>query len=467
MSEPTNFHTRAVDALGNPQLRANFRNAMDSIILKRQAEFPDADELTELRSLCDGIRSRALSKLPELLEQLEIRLIQNGIQVHWAEDSKSACQIIESICAKRHAKTMIKGKSMVSEEIHLNAHLESKGLTALESDLGEYIVQLGGEGPSHIIMPAIHRNKKQIAELFHTELEGVNLTDDVDELTAIARRILRQEFKTADVGLSGVNFAVAETGTLCLVENEGNGRMCTTIPKCHIAITGIEKVVENLEDVAPLYSILTRSATGQHATTYFNWISGPRKESELDGPDEVHLVLLDNGRSLIHETDALRETLKCIRCGACMNHCPVYTKIGGHAYGTTYPGPIGQILMPQLEGIKARGDMISACTLNAACGEVCPVNIPIPALITKLRHEAVSDNGSVKGAGSLKKPFERAIWAVWTWLYSHPEAYRLMTWIATRFRALVPEVLMRPWTTTRSKPPIAKKTMHELMRERS
>ena len=243
--------------------------------------------------------------------------------------------------------------------------------------------------------------------------------------------------------------------------------MCTTVPGCHIAVTGIEKVVEHLADVAPLYSILTRSATGQHATTYFNWISRPRQSDELDGPEEVHLVLLDNGRSAIANNSQLKSTLKCIRCGACMNHCPVYTKIGGHAYGTTYPGPIGQILMPQLEGIKARGEMISACTLNSACGDVCPVQIPIPTLMTELRQQAVNSHGSVRDAGALAKPVERMIWSIWRGIHHSPQRYRLLTWCATRFRAMVPEVILRPWTTTRAKPPIAAKTLHERMRDRA
>ena len=260
---------------------------------------------------------------------------------------------------------------MVSEECHLNDYLAKHDIEALESDLGEYIVQIDGETPSHIIMPAIHKNKKEIAELF-AEKSGVEYTEDVDTLTAIARKVLRSKFETAAVGISGVNFAVAETGTLCLVENEGNGRMTTTVPPVHIAITGIEKVVPSLSDVAPLYSVLTRSATGQHATTYFNMISSPRREGERDGPQEVHLVLLDNGRSKIYQDERMQDTLKCIRCGACMNHCPVYTRIGGHAYGTVYPGPIGQILNPQQYGIDQQGEMLSACSLTAPVAKPAP-----------------------------------------------------------------------------------------------
>ena len=239
---------------------------------------------------------------------------------------------------------------MVSEEVGFNHAMEAAGIEAFESDMGEYIVQLAGETPSHIIMPAIHKTKQEIAALFAAKIPGADYTEDVDALIKIGRQVLRRKFAEADIGLSGVNFAVAETGTLCLVENEGNGRMCTTVPRVHIAVTGIEKVVEKLEHVPPLYSLLTRSATGQAVTTYFNLISRPRQPGEKDGPEEVHLILLDNGRTQAYADEQLRATLQCIRCGACMNHCPVYARIGGHAYGTTYPGPIGAIISPHMLG---------------------------------------------------------------------------------------------------------------------
>jgi ferredoxin len=239
-------------------------------------------------------------------------------------------------------------------------------------------------------MPAIHKTKEEIAKLFAEKVPGVEYTDNVDALIQIGRKVLREKFLEADIGLSGVNFAVAETGTLCLVENEGNGRMCTTAPPIHIAITGIEKIVEQLEHVPPLLSLLTRSATGQNISTYFNMISSPRKPGEKDGPEEVHLVLLDNGRSQAYADEQLRKTLQCIRCGACMNHCPVYTRIGGHAYGTTYPGPIGKIISPHMLGLEATATMATASSLCGACGEVCPVKIPIPELLMRLREESFS-----------------------------------------------------------------------------
>ena len=343
MQQRVDFHTSADLALHDAQIRSNFRHAMDGVMHKRKLCFPDLDELDRLRLRAAEIRANALAKLPDLLEQLEARCQQNNIQVHWAESVAQANGIVLEIMNRHNARLLIKGKSMVSEEMELNHFLEQQGIECLESDLGEFIVQLAGETPSHIVMPAIHKTRLQIAQLFRDKFPDIPYTEDVETLTRNAREILRRKFHQAPVGLSGVNFAVAETGTLCLVENEGNGRMCTTIPPVHIAVTGIEKVVEKLADIPPLLSLLPRSATGQHITTYFNMITSARKPGEKDGPQEVHLVLLDNGRSRIHQDRQLVATLRCIRCGACMNHCPVYTRIGGHAYGTTIPGPIGSI----------------------------------------------------------------------------------------------------------------------------
>ena len=452
-----NFREQAIDALADKSLRDNFRGAMDFLRDKRQSAFPDSDELDELRKLGHQIKANTLSRLPDLLEQLEDNCTKNGIQVHWAETPEQACEIIHSVIKQHDGKLAVKGKSMVSEEIALNHYLEARGIESLESDMGEYIVQLANETPSHIIMPAIHKNKEQIAHLFEDKIEGVKYTESVDELIGTGRRILREKFFEADIGLSGVNFAVAETGTLCLVENEGNGRMCTTVPPVHIAITGIEKVVEKLSDIPPLLSLLTRSATGQNISTYFNMISSPRKEDEKDGPKEVHLVLLDNGRSRMFQDENLQQTLRCIRCGACMNHCPVYSRIGGHAYGTVYPGPIGQVVMPQIEGLDKQGEMIEGCSLNGACGEVCPVEIPLPNLIRKLREQ--------KAALPVKQRNEMFAWAIWKRIYGIPFLYKCFTYTATRFRHVSPKS-MGSWTDYRTAPKPASKTLHELIREK-
>ena len=400
------FRANVERDLANPVLRQNFRGAMDFLMGKRKSAFANEDELETLREQCKLIKQRCLVKLPTLLEQLEANCQANGIQVHWAETPNEANEIIAQLIKAKGGKQVVKGKSMVSEETCLNDYLEARDIECLESDMGEYIVQLAKEHPSHIIMPALHQNKEQIADLFDENIDEFERTTDVDRLIQEGRRVLRDKFFQADVGISGVNFAVAETGTLCLVENEGNGRMCTTVPDLHIAITGIEKVVEHLSDVPPLFSLLTRSATGQDISTYFNMITHPRQAGEKDGPREVHLVLLDNGRSQAFADEELRQTLQCIRCGACMNHCPVYTRIGGHAYGTVYPGPIGKMISPHMLGLEATSELPTASSLCGACGEVCPVKIPIPKILLRLRKESVqpdTDKPQVmrgQGAGS-------------------------------------------------------------------
>jgi L-lactate dehydrogenase complex protein LldF len=460
----TSFNQRAHIALNDGELRGNFRRAMDGLMAKRRAIFPDADELQNLRDQGERIKARALSRLPELLEQLERNCRGNGIQVHWAETVDEACAIVLEIARRHDARRMVKGKSMVSEEMELNHFMEQQGIECLESDLGEYIVQLAGEKPSHIIMPAIHKNRRQIARLFEQEIADAGYTEDVDELTAIARRVLREKFAKADIGISGVNFAVAETGTLCLIENEGNGRMSTTAPPVHIAVTGIEKVVQRLGDIPPLLTLLTRSATGQHITTYVNMISSPRREGELDGPDEVHLVLLDNGRSRIYSDPQLQQTLRCIRCGACMNHCPVYTRVGGHTYGAVYPGPIGKLLTSQMLGLDVVGDLVGASSLCGACGEVCPVRIPIPDLLLRLRREGVSGENAM-GAGSRRTWLESSIWKLWAWWNSHPRLYRLSLRLIASFGFLVPKRL-GGWTSVRKAPRPAVQSLHQMVKRR-
>ncbi len=465
----TEFKRRAAEVVANPFLRKSFRGAMDFLMMKRAAQFPDPELLERQRDLAEHIRRYSLSKLPQLLEQLEANLTRNGVTVHWAETPDEANAIILDICRRHDTKLMVKGKSMVSEEVELNHAMHAAGIDALESDMGEYIVQLADEKPSHIIMPAIHKTKQQIAELFAAKVPGVSYTEDVDALIQIGRDVLRKKFMEAEVGLSGVNFAVAETGTLCLVENEGNGRMCTTVPNVHIAITGIEKVVEKLEHVVPLYGLLTRSATGQAITTYFNVITGPRREGEKDGPKEMHLVLVDNGRTQAFADEQLRQTLQCIRCGACMNHCPVYTRIGGHAYGTTYPGPIGKIVSPHMMGLAATHVLPGASTLCGACGEVCPVKIPIPDLLIRLREEATHDakpgHAPLVGQGAGKTAFASFAFKGFAFLYSRPALYRLFTWTATRFRFLTP-AKQAGWTDTRTPLTPAAKSLRDLLAER-
>ncbi len=462
------FKARSRLVLNDPAQRKNFRGAMDFLQAKRRAQFADQDELQGLRELGAQIRRYSLANLPRLLEQLEENLTKNGVQVHWAQTPVEANDIALGIARRVGARHIIKGKSMVSEEIGFNHAMTDAGIEAFESDMGEYIVQLAGEAPSHIIMPAIHKTKQEIAQLFADQVPGVSYTDDVDALIQIGRRVLRRKFADADIGLSGVNFCVAETGTLCLVENEGNGRMCTTVPKVHIAITGIEKVLEKLEHVPALLSLLTRSATGQPITTYVNMISGPRQPDQKDGPREVHLILLDNGRTQAYADEELRSTLQCIRCGACMNHCPVYARIGGHAYGTTYPGPIGAIISPHLLGLDATYPLAFASTLCGACAEVCPVKIPITDILVRLRNEAQArpdgDDATLRGSGAGRNMAVSAVWSVWSQVYSKLGLYKMASWFMSRGRALSPSG-QGAWTSSRTPLVPAARRLRDLLKD--
>ena len=482
------FRLRAAAALGRSRVRANIRSAMDGLQQKRSAAFPDRDELERLRDQAAAIRDDALSRLPVLLEQLEARCTENGIQVHWAEDADEANRLIIDLLEQRDADALLKGKSMVSEETGLNAALMQAAIEPVETDLGELIIQLAGDHPSHIVAPAVHKDRHEVAELFAEKLDdaveadsGAAASDpehpgdtseaaqadlrmaEIERLTAQARTVMRARFKRVRAGLSGVNFAVAETGTLCLVENEGNGRMSTTAPDLHIAVMGIEKVIPRLEQVAPLLTLLTRSATGQAVTTYVNMISGPRRPGERDGPHEVHLVLLDNGRSRIDRDPELRATLRCIRCGACMNHCPVYIRIGGHGYGTVYPGPIGAILEPQLQGLDACGELAEASTFCGACAEVCPVRIPIPRLLNRLRHERAEGSAV---PGSSRPGMQRWMWQGWAFVHRVPGRYRLLRQLAQGLlRPFADNLPFGAWTRSRSAPRIAPTSLHQLARQ--
>ena len=463
------FKKDTFSALNNPQLRGNFKRAMSGLMQKRFAVFPDDQEFHQLSEIGRSTRANGLQKLPELLQQLESNCSKNGIQVYWAETVDQANQLVLEIAQRHNAKSVVKGKSMVTEEMELNSFLEKHGIEALEADLGEYIIQSDHELPSHIIMPAIHKNKEQIAQLFNQKVEPSVFAESAEEMTAIARKVLRRKFYHADMGVSGVNFAVAETGTLCLVENEGNGRFCTTLPPVHIALMGIEKVVEHLEDVPPLLSLLTRSATGQAITTYFNMITSPRRDGEKDGPKNVYLILLDNGRTQMYSDQLLRETLMCIRCGACMNHCPVYTRIGGHAYGTTYPGPIGKILTPQMKGLHKAGYLADASSLCGACVEVCPVKIPITEILLRLRHknELEKRRISILSPKAWKLKATNLVWKGWKTVFANPEIYRLNSQVIAKLGNYTPPWMpvLRNWTSVRSTPVFAKKNLHQLVRE--
>lgn len=380
------FHERVDAALRDPILHTALDRSMSRFSeLRRAALAAFADE-SAMRARARLIRAHTLSRLDAYLEQFEANVQRAGGQVHFAADAAALNRIVGEIARAHRVKTVVKGKSMVSEETALNDALEAEGIRVVETDLGEYIVQLAGEHPSHIIAPAFHKTKEQVGQLFHEKI-NLPLTDDPAVMTAAARAKLRWEFLNADMGISGVNFGVAETGSICLVENEGNGRLTTTVPRVHVAVMGIERLVPNLDDLAVMLQVLARSATGQKLSVYTNLITGPRKNDEGDGPAELHIILLDNGRSRVLGGE-VAEILYCIRCGACLNACPVYREIGGHAYGSVYSGPVGAVLTPALEGIAQWSALPQASTLCGMCKQVCPVQIDIPRMLLVERAQA-------------------------------------------------------------------------------
>lgn len=382
------FRGNAARALRDSSLRQAMRTATEMFAAKR-AEAVASMPVDRWRDQASEIRLRVLDDLSTYVDQFAASATRSGAIVHRAKDAESARDIVLNLLKDRKVEKVVKSKSMVTEEIHLNQHLEPHGIDVVETDLGEYIVQIAGESPSHILAPAIHKNRQQIGRLFAEKL-GVDYSDDPEVLTKIARRILRKEFLSAQAGISGANFAIADTGSLVLFTNEGNGRMVTTVPKLHIAVLSIEKVIPSIRDLPTFMRLLPRSASGQPLSSYLSVITGTRKRGEVTGAEELHIVLVDNGRTRIVAGEC-REILKCIRCSACMNVCPVYKAVGGHAYGSTYPGPMGIVLTNELEGLDRAYPLLEASTLCGACVDVCPVRVPLVKLIRSLRERAVRE----------------------------------------------------------------------------
>jgi L-lactate dehydrogenase complex protein LldF len=374
-------------ALADAQLQRALGKVEAGFIGRRQQVAARLPEFDELRDAARDIKDHALAHLDLYLEMYERRVTGLGGKVHWAATAEDARKIVLDICKRRRAKTVTKGKSMIAEEIGLNDHLAANKIVPVETDLGEYIIQIRHEAPSHIIAPAIHLNKDQIEADFrrvHSNLPASRNLDEPAALMAEAREVLREKFLKADVGITGANFLIAETGTSVIVTNEGNGDLTQTLPKVHIVLASIEKVVPTLEDVTTMLRVLARSATGQEMSVYTTFSTGPRRAGDPDGPEEYHVVILDNGRSSLLG-GPFREMLRCIRCGACMNHCPVYGAVGGHAYGWVYPGPMGAVLTPALVGIENAKHLPNASTFCGRCEEVCPVRIPLPKLMRHWR----------------------------------------------------------------------------------
>lgn len=378
------FDDRVQKGISNDYMRQTVRQAQGRLHTKKAQAEEDLGQWEKWRTLSDEIRSHTLENLDYYLEQLSENVVKNGGHVFFAETAEEANQYVKEIAAKKQAKKIIKSKSMVTEEISMNEALEKAGCEVIESDLGEYILQMDDhDPPSHIVAPALHKNKEQIRETFE-ERKGYDKTAKPEELTQFAREQLRQEFLEADIGITGCNFAVAESGSISLVTNEGNARLATTIPKTHISVMGMERLVPTWEELDVLVSMLCRSAVGQKLTSYVTGLSGPKEDGDLDGPEEFHLVIVDNGRSNILGT-AFQSALHCIRCAACINVCPVYRHVGGHSYGSIYPGPIGAVLSPLLEGYEDHKDLPYASSLCAACTDACPVKIPLHELLIEHR----------------------------------------------------------------------------------
>jgi L-lactate dehydrogenase complex protein LldF len=453
-------------ALVDRQLQAALGQVTTRFCGNRAAAFAELPEGEALRDRARQIKTTTVAELDHHLERLADRVTAAGGSVHWAADAAAARRLVVELTERYGARRVVKSKSMTSEEIGLNQALEDAGREVVETDLGEFIIQLAGENPSHIIAPAIHKSKQDVTELFVDKLGSPRL-ERHEELTREARRHLRETFRRADCGITGVNFAVASTGTVVVVENEGNARLCTSLPRLHIAIMGMEKVIPDLDALAVFLKLLARSATGQKMSSYVSLLTGPRRRGEACGPEAFHLIVLDNGRSRLLADPLLRNALCCIRCRACLNACPVYQHAGGHAYGWVYSGPIGAVITPCFVGRDRADALPFASSLCGACREVCPVRIDLPSLLLEQRRRVVTD-----GRG-LRRRVERLLVRLFVFVMASPRRYRL----ATRLLYLLSRPFVRggrtfrppgigAWTRLRDLPPPARTTFRDLWKQR-
>lgn len=471
-SQAMHFQARAGEKVRNPVLQRALQKAKPLFVGKRAkgiaALADDALDFETLRTTCEGIRNRTLADLDVWLDIFEERATASGAEVLWARDGEEVGRLVVDIARRHGVSKAAKSKSMLSEEAHLNEALAAAGIRPVETDLGEYIVQLAGETPSHIIAPAVHKTIEEVEALFakeHGRPIETRTSADIPDMTREARQVLRQHFLTAEMGITGANFLIAETGTAALVTNEGNGRMVTTLPKVHVVVTGIEKVIPTLEDFATLMRLLPRSATGQSISNYVSLLTGTQREGEHDGPQKTVFILVDNGRANLLGS-AYQDMLRCIRCGACMNHCPVYFSLGGHAYGWVYPGPMGSVLTPLYTGIENALDLPHATTGCNQCGSVCPVRIPLPRLMHQLRTDQVERG--------LRPLSERLAFKAWAWLAGRPALYRWLTRRAARYLSWLAGEdgririfgLAPGWTAGRDLPVAGNRTFHELYKAR-
>lgn len=461
------FKQNSRAALANEQLQQALTRARGGFIDKRHNAILALPEFEQLRQHGLEIKRHTLANLDGYLLLFEQKAQENGTKVHWATNGDEACRIILDICSQTNARYVTKGKSMVGEEIGLNEALADAGLVPIETDLGEYIIQLADEPPSHIIAPAIHKTRQQIADLFRKYHHHDQPLDSVKSIVDEARHVLREKYTTADVGITGANLLIAETGMAVIVTNEGNGDLTASLPPVHIVLTSIEKVIPTLEDASVILRLLARSATGQEITSYTSFFGGPRREEDLDGPQQFHIVILDNKRTDMLGSD-FHDMLRCIKCGACMNHCPVYGAIGGHAYGWVYPGPMGSVLTPLMVGLDKSCDLPNASTLCGRCAEVCPMSIPLPELLRVHRNQAYQQK--------LVPVRSRLMLKIWAWLAKHPRLYQFSMNLGTQLLALLGRrrgylrwlPLARNWTGSRVMPvPQGKTFIHQWRKQRA
>lgn len=469
------FDEKIQTTLADGKLHIAIYTATGRLIEKRRkAITPDGcPDYQDLRTHANAVKRHTIDHLDHYLEEFARNVEAHGGKVVFCKDAQDVADFVLRLAKERGARLIVKSKSMTTEEVDLNERLEHHHLEAVETDLGEYIIQLAHERPYHIVAPALHKTREQVADLL-TDRLGVARETVIEKQTMIARAVLREKFLSADIGVSGANFLIADSGAVVLVENEGNARLTTSAPKIHIAVAGIEKMIPRAQDLGVFLKVLGRSATGQPLTVYTSFLSGPRRGDEIDGPDEFYVVLLDNGRTKVLADREKRESLYCIRCGACLNHCPVYRKIGGHSFPWVYSGPIGAILTPQFLGVNHEPGLPFASSLCGACAEVCPVKIDIPKILLELRSE-VKEAEQRQGANRL----ERMAFRIWAWVMRHPRVYELAgmaaaslapatdggAWVRSLTAAIQPAPL-RAWLSQRDLPPSPPKSFRQMWRER-
>lgn len=455
MSQATTFlqdaEQKAFDRGHRDRLNFNINKYRETVD-KGMTQYRD---LESAKRKAKNLRWRAIEQLDAMLLEFEKNFTRNGGKVIWANDTAEALREIDKVLQKHNTKTVVKSKSMATEELELNEHLEKANIEVFETDLGEYIVQLAGEKPYHIVTPAMHKSKEDVAQLFNEKL-GTPLDLSPTELAKVAREKLREKYQAAEVGFTGGNFLVADSGTIAITENEGNARLSSSLPKVHIAVVGIEKMIPNLSDLGVLWPLLATHGTGQQVTVYNTIISGPKRDNEADGPEEMYVVLLDNGRTNILANTIQRESLYCIRCGACLNACPVYKNIGGHSYGTTYSGPIGSVITPNLKGMEAYNHLSYASSLCGNCTEVCPVNINL--------HELLLDNRKVSVAEKFTTKSERLAWTLWQRGMLNRSVMNLGN--AKIKRWAMQRLFGKTWGKRKSLPEFPKKSFQQLWKEK-